>query len=131
MLLNDFGAGGGSDYALPLPQLFGEGKTMYVDMKGHGHSREHRAVVSGVVVGAFIRIHQSLSRLDLRMCSLGADDLFVRSDEQEQAWRWVEPILQTWQADPQPPRPYAAGSWGPAAASALVARDGVSWPQEW
>lgn len=73
MLLNDFGAGGGSDYALPLPQLFGEGKTMYVDMKGHGHSREHRAVVSGVVVGAFIRIHQSLSRLDLRMCSLGVD----------------------------------------------------------
>ncbi|MBI5335979.1 MAG: glucose-6-phosphate dehydrogenase [Burkholderiales bacterium] len=61
----------------------------------------------------------------------GRLNLFVRSDEQEQAWRWVEPILHAWHDDPHGPRPYAAGSWGPAAASALVARDGVSWPQEW
>ncbi|MFZ5519850.1 MAG: glucose-6-phosphate dehydrogenase [Pseudomonadota bacterium] len=61
----------------------------------------------------------------------GRLNLFVRSDEQEQAWRWVEPILQAWRDDPHGPRPYAAGSWGPASASALVARDGVSWPQEW
>jgi len=61
----------------------------------------------------------------------GRLNLFVRSDEQEQAWRWVEPILHAWRDDPHGPRPYAAGSWGPAAASALVARDGVSWPQEW
>jgi glucose-6-phosphate 1-dehydrogenase len=54
----------------------------------------------------------------------------VRSDEQEQAWRWVMPVLETWAADTTPPRPYAAGSWGPAAASALVARDGCSWEEE-
>jgi glucose-6-phosphate 1-dehydrogenase len=56
--------------------------------------------------------------------------LFVRSDEQEQAWRWVEPILDAWANDPNGPRPYAAGSWGPAAASALVARDGCAWEEE-
>lgn len=56
--------------------------------------------------------------------------LFVRSDEQEQAWRWVEPILAAWQRDEAPPRPYAAGTWGPPAASALVAREGCSWPEE-
>jgi glucose-6-phosphate 1-dehydrogenase len=56
--------------------------------------------------------------------------LFVRSDEQEQAWRWVEPILQHWKQDADGPKPYAAGSWGPAAASALVARDGHSWDEE-
>ena len=28
------------------------------------------------------------------------------------------------------PRPYAAGTWGPAAASALVARDGYAWSEE-
>jgi glucose-6-phosphate 1-dehydrogenase len=54
----------------------------------------------------------------------------VRSDEQEQAWRWVEPILDAWERDNTPPRPYAAGTWGPAAASALVARDGFAWDEE-
>jgi glucose-6-phosphate 1-dehydrogenase len=63
----------------------------------------------------------------------GRLNLFVRSDEQEQAWRWVEPILHAWQRDnaaARGPRPYAAGTWGPAAASALVARDGFAWSEE-
>ncbi len=60
----------------------------------------------------------------------GRLNLFVRSDEQEQAWRWVEPILQAWAADPNGPRTYAAGTWGPPAASAMVARDGCTWDEE-
>ena len=60
----------------------------------------------------------------------GRLNLFVRSDEQEEAWRWVEPILQHWQNDPAGPRPYAAGSWGPSAASAMIARDGHCWSEE-
>jgi glucose-6-phosphate 1-dehydrogenase len=56
--------------------------------------------------------------------------LFVRSDEQEQAWRWVGPILEQWAQDTEGPKPYAAGSWGPPAASALVARDGFTWDEE-
>ena len=60
----------------------------------------------------------------------GRLNLFVRSDEQEQAWRWVEPILHAWSKDTTGPRPYAAGTWGPAAASALVARDGFAWSEE-
>ncbi|WP_043462309.1 glucose-6-phosphate dehydrogenase [Azohydromonas australica] len=63
----------------------------------------------------------------------GRLNLFVRSDEQEEAWRWVEPVLRAWREDDAAglgPRPYAAGSWGPAAASALVARDGFSWAEE-
>ena len=60
----------------------------------------------------------------------GRLNLFVRSDEQEQAWRFVEPILQAWSRDPAGPRPYAAGTWGPAAASALVARDNFAWDEE-
>jgi glucose-6-phosphate 1-dehydrogenase len=60
----------------------------------------------------------------------GKLNLFVRSDEQEQAWRWVEPILEAWAAESTGPRAYAAGTWGPAAASALVARDGVAWAEE-
>ncbi len=60
----------------------------------------------------------------------GRLNLFVRSDEQEQAWRWVEPILKAWEADPNGPRPYAAGTWGPPASSAMVARDGCTWDEE-
>ena len=56
--------------------------------------------------------------------------LFVRSDEQEQAWRWVEPILHQWRQDTTGPKPYAAGSWGPPSVSALVARDGFVWDEE-
>jgi glucose-6-phosphate 1-dehydrogenase len=61
----------------------------------------------------------------------GRLNLFVRSDEQEEAWRWVEPILHAWDRDTgSGPRPYPAGTWGPAAATALLARDGCAWPEE-
>jgi glucose-6-phosphate 1-dehydrogenase len=60
----------------------------------------------------------------------GRLNLFVRSDEQEQAWRWVEPVLHAWQRSDEGPKSYAAGSWGPAAASAMVARDGCTWAEE-
>ncbi len=64
----------------------------------------------------------------LRKVIAGRLDLFVRYDEQLAAWRWVEPILAAWAADPSPPRHYAAGSWGPNASVVLTARDGTSWP---
>ena len=60
----------------------------------------------------------------------GRLNLFVRSDEQEAAWTWVEPILHAWQHAEDGPRNYAAGTWGPSAASALVARDGYCWSEE-
>ena len=59
----------------------------------------------------------------------GRLNLFVRSDEQEQAWRWVEPILAAWAEDTAAPRPYMAGSWGPAASSAHTARMGSTQRQ--
>jgi glucose-6-phosphate 1-dehydrogenase len=73
-------------------------------------------------VGAYERL--LLDVLDGRL------NLFVRSDEQEEAWRWVEPILQHWQGDNNGPRPYAAGTWGPSASSAMIARDGFCWSEE-
>ncbi len=56
--------------------------------------------------------------------------LFMRSDELEAAWEWVEPILHFWEQEGSAPAPYAAGSWGPAAASALIGRDGLQWREE-
>jgi glucose-6-phosphate 1-dehydrogenase len=57
----------------------------------------------------------------------GNATLFMRRDEVEAAWRWVEPILATWQGADDLPRPYIAGSWGPTAAIALIERDGRTW----
>ena len=70
-------------------------------------------------VGAYERL-----LLDVLAGRLG---LFVRSDEQEAAWRWVEPILQHWRDDASGPLPYAAGSSGPDAAARMIARDGYCW----
>jgi glucose-6-phosphate 1-dehydrogenase len=56
--------------------------------------------------------------------------LFMRSDELEAAWEWVEPILDYWEQEQIEPLPYAAGTWGPAAASALIGRDGMQWREE-
>jgi glucose-6-phosphate 1-dehydrogenase len=59
----------------------------------------------------------------------GRLNLFVRSDEQEAAWHWVEPLLDAWRHD-SGPRPYTAGTWGPSASSAMIARDGFTWSEE-
>ncbi len=56
--------------------------------------------------------------------------LFMRSDELEAAWEWVEPILDFWEQEENDPMPYTAGTWGPAAASALIGRDGLQWREE-
>lgn len=55
--------------------------------------------------------------------------LFVRRDEQEAAWHWVAPIIEDWATQASLPKPYASGSWGPAAASALLARHNTCWPE--
>ena len=73
-------------------------------------------------VGAYERL--LLDVIDGRL------NLFVRSDEQEEAWRWVEPLIKHWTADAQGPRLYAAGTWGPSASSAMIARDGFCWDEE-
>jgi glucose-6-phosphate 1-dehydrogenase len=55
---------------------------------------------------------------------------FMRHDELEAAWTWAEPILNGWQDLHEAPRPYAAGTWGPAASSALTARSDMQWAEE-
>ncbi|KLU15291.1 MULTISPECIES: glucose-6-phosphate dehydrogenase [Xenorhabdus] len=57
----------------------------------------------------------------------GIQALFVRRDEVEEAWKWVDSIIDAWAADNEPPKPYQAGTWGPVASIALITRDGRSW----
>ncbi|MGB1092817.1 MAG: glucose-6-phosphate dehydrogenase, partial [Oceanobacter sp.] len=53
--------------------------------------------------------------------------LFLRDDELAEAWRWVDPILQYWEENDIRFEPYTAGTWGPAASTLLLARDGRLW----
>ena len=57
----------------------------------------------------------------------GNPTLFMRRDEVEAAWAWVEPILERWARPDHSPRPYPAGTSGPSAATTLIERDGRSW----
>jgi glucose-6-phosphate 1-dehydrogenase len=57
----------------------------------------------------------------------GDSTLFMRRDEVEAAWRWVDPILTGWQSHYRKPRPYPAGSDGPDQAHQLIERQGHSW----
>jgi len=53
--------------------------------------------------------------------------LFVRRDEAEAAWIWIDEIVSSWKRESSPPAPYASGTWGPAGAFALTERNGHSW----
>jgi glucose-6-phosphate 1-dehydrogenase len=57
----------------------------------------------------------------------GDPTLFVRRDEVEAQWEWIDAIRAGWEANGMTPKPYPAGTWGPAAAIALTERDGVTW----
>jgi len=60
----------------------------------------------------------------------GNQTLFMRRDELEAAWRWVDPIREAWNRSPEPPQPYSAGTWGPSGSIALIERDGRTWHEE-
>jgi len=57
----------------------------------------------------------------------GDQTLFVRRDEVEAQWEWIDAIRDGWKVNGMKPRPYTAGTWGPSAAIALTERDGVTW----
>ena len=60
-------------------------------------------------------------------CMVGDATLFHRADIVEAGWEIVAPVLDAWQAGAAPVSEYAAGSWGPADADALLLRDGRAW----
>lgn len=60
----------------------------------------------------------------------GNQYLFVRRDEVEYAWRWVDRVIAGWQELGAPPKRYAAGTWGPVASIAMITRDGRSWYED-
>jgi glucose-6-phosphate 1-dehydrogenase len=56
--------------------------------------------------------------------------LFMRRDELDAAWAWIDPIRAGWQQFEDGPKIYIAGTWGPASSSAMLSRDGFAWRNE-
>ena len=57
----------------------------------------------------------------------GNQTLFMRRDEVEAAWKWIDPILEAWSETQQEAQGYTAGTWGPSSSIALIERDGRTW----
>jgi glucose-6-phosphate 1-dehydrogenase len=57
----------------------------------------------------------------------GDQTLFMRRDEVETAWRWIDTIIEAWDSNATPIQNYNAGTMGPNSATALMAIDGRSW----
>ncbi len=60
----------------------------------------------------------------------GDPTLFVRRDEVEAQWKWIDAIRAGWEANGTRPKTYPSGTWGPSAAIALTERDGVTWQDD-
>ena len=71
-------------------------------------------------------IPESYERLLLDALA-GEASLFTRADEAETAWSLIDPILESWDSKKTPLAVYESGSWGPADADAMIARDGRTW----
>ena len=73
------------------------------------------------------RVASAYERL-LLDCMLGDSTLYARGDAVEACWRFVDPILQEWQNNPElKVHGYPAGTWGPREANALFHEHGVEW----
>jgi glucose-6-phosphate 1-dehydrogenase len=59
----------------------------------------------------------------------GNPALFMRRDEVEAAWGWIDGIIDGWQVSKQKVETYVSGSWGPTSSSMLLDRDGRAWHQ--
>ena len=74
------------------------------------------------------RVVDAYERLILSAIN-GNAGLFIRRDEVEASWEWIDSIKAAWDASNEAPKGYAAGSWGPVSSIALIARDDRDWDE--
>ncbi|MDR1799445.1 MAG: glucose-6-phosphate dehydrogenase [Bifidobacteriaceae bacterium] len=105
-----------------------EGMTLRIGAKVPETTMEVRDVTMDFAFGhAFTEaLPDAYERLLLDVL-LGNDPLFPQANEVYQAWRVIDQVESYWAASGQPPEPYPAGTWGPAGATALMARDKRVW----
>ena len=109
-----------------------EGVKMEIMIKdpGPGGMRLRRVPLDMSFANAFkVRNPDAYERLIMDVIR-GNQTLFMRRDEVDAAWQWIDPILESWSATKDQPKGYTAGTWGPSASIALIERDGRTWSEE-
>jgi len=106
-----------------------EGITLKFEAKLPGQSMNIRPVSMDFRYGSTFGPHLSSAYERLLLdCMVGDPTLFDRIDSVELAWSLVQPFLDRWSSTDGGPIPtYASGSWGPAEADALLARENRRW----
>jgi glucose-6-phosphate 1-dehydrogenase len=104
-----------------------EGVTLRFGSKVPGTAMEIRDVTMDFAYGgSFTEASpEAYERLILDVL-LGDPPLFPRHEEVEQSWKILDPILDYWAAKGRP-EAYESGTWGPASADQMLARDGRTW----
>ncbi len=74
------------------------------------------------------RVADAYERLILETM-IGNQSLFIRRDEVERSWQWIDSIQEAWEQSNEQPKKYPAGTWGPVASVAMLARDGREWEE--
>jgi glucose-6-phosphate 1-dehydrogenase len=105
-----------------------EGVTMRFGSKVPGSQMEVRDVTMDFGYGtSFTEASpEAYERLILDVL-LGEPSLFPVNAEVERSWEILDPVIEHWQGLEHGPDPYPAGSWGPEAANAMLARTGRTW----
>ncbi len=130
LLFKDAMAGGGlQPNVLVLHVQPDEGFSLTIESKLPGHAVALQPVAMDFRYGTTLHeLPFSAYETVLVDAMEGDMTLFTRGDQAEEAWRIVGPVLEAWAKPPERDISiYEAGSWGPEAADALIARDGHSW----
>ncbi|MEA2611837.1 MAG: glucose-6-phosphate 1-dehydrogenase [Chloroflexota bacterium] len=106
-----------------------EGIMLRFGAKVPGLGLDVRSVTMDFTYGSAFTVDSPDAYETLILDALQGDaSLFTRADEVEEAWSIVDPIVDAWATSPAPDFPnYDAGTWGPADADELIARDGRHW----
>ena len=109
-----------------------EGVKQWIMIKdpGSGSMRMRHVPLDMMFAEEFTGRHRDAYERLLLDVIRGDQTLFMRRDEVEAAWRWVDPIREAWETSAIAPKPYISGSWGPSSAIALIERDGRAWHGE-
>ncbi|KCZ94340.1 glucose-6-phosphate dehydrogenase [Hyphomonas johnsonii] len=126
-----FGAGNDAVNRLVIRLQPDEGVRLYVQIKepGPGGLRVKSLPLNLSYAESFtVRYPDAYERLLMDVVR-GNLSLFMRRDEVEAAWAWVDGLIDAWEQSGEAPEVYAAGSTGPLAAAMLMDRDGREWYQ--
>jgi glucose-6-phosphate 1-dehydrogenase len=126
-----FGEGAGRPIAnqLVIRLQPGEGVKQWIMIKdpGPGGMRLRHVPLDMSFAQAFeVRNPDAYERLIMDVVR-GNQTLFMRRDEVEAAWGWIDTIQEAWDDTNQEAQGYTAGTWGPSASIALIERDGRTW----